>query len=106
MPAYAASGGYLSAQPAGSNNCQDAKITSSNCGIVKYLLIFIRLLTGLVGVAVVGSIIVGGIQYTTAADDPQAIAKAKSRIYSAILALIVFIFFFSLLQWLVPGGVI
>ncbi len=85
-------------------SCTDADLTK-NCKIVDYLILAINILSAMVGIVVVAMVIVGGIQYTTAADDPQAVAKAKSKIIQALLALVVFIFSYSLLQWLVPGGV-
>jgi hypothetical protein len=76
----------------------------NDCGIIRYLLIFINVLSALVGIVVVIMIIIGGIQYSTAADNPQAAIEAKKRIANAILALILYTFTFSFLQWVVPGG--
>ena len=58
-----------------------------------------------VGIVVVGVIIVGGIQYTMAGDTPEALSKAKQRIINGLIALIAFIFLYSFVQWLVPGGI-
>ncbi len=58
-----------------------------------------------VGIVVVGVIILGGIQYAAAGDSPEAVSKAKQRIINGLIALVAFIFTFSFLQWLVPGGV-
>lgn len=93
-----------SIQP-GDADCTD-KDLSSNCKIMGYLVVFINVLSAMVGVVVVGSIVVGGIQYSTAADDPQKIAAAKGRIYNALLALVAFIFSYAFLQWIIPGGVL
>ena len=65
----------------------------------------IRVLSGLVGVAVAGSIILGGIQYSASGGDPQKAAKAKNRITNAIFALMAYLFIWAFLQFLVPGGV-
>ncbi len=78
----------------------------NDCGIVKYIVLFINLLSALVGVVVVGSIIYGGIQYSTAGSDPQKVSAAKSRIRNAIIALTFFLFSYSILNYLVPGGVL
>ncbi len=64
----------------------------------------VNFLAALVGITVVGSIVYGGILYSSAADNPQKLQAAKDRIRNAIIALIAFIFLFSFLQWLVPGG--
>jgi len=77
------------------------------CDLVKkYLNPAIGLLSALVGVAVVVSIIAGGIQYSASAGDPQKAAKAKDHIFNAVVALVAFIFLFAFLEWLVPGGLL
>lgn len=57
-----------------------------------------------VGIIVVGMIIVGGIQYTTSGGVPQKIEAARKRITNAVIALVLYIFMFAILQWLIPGG--
>jgi len=64
----------------------------------------IRLLSDGVGLVVIGSIIVAGIQYTTSQDDPQATAAAQQRIKSSITALIIFIFAYAILNYVIPAG--
>lgn len=86
------------------DDCSDKPLSSSNCGIIKYLVIIINALSAMVGVVVVIMIIIGGIQYSTSADDPQAVANAKKRIMNAVLALVIFIFSYAFLQWVIPGG--
>lgn len=87
------------------NDCQDG-LDEGNCGITRWLIVVINILSAAAGLIITIVIIVGGIQYTTAKDDPQAVAAAKGRITNAILALAVYIFFYAFLQWLVPGGVL
>lgn len=58
-----------------------------------------------VGVVVIAMIIIGGIQYSAAGDNPQALTAAKQRIINALIALAAFLFIFAFLQWLIPGGV-
>lgn len=65
----------------------------------------VNLLSGLVGIVIVISIIVAGIQYMTAGDNASQVAAAKNRIAMAVLSFILFAFAFVLLQWLVPGGI-
>jgi len=81
------------------NNClkSDPIITDINT-VVDFL-------SAGVGVVVVGSLILGGIQYSMAGDSPDALSKAKKRITNSLLALVAFIFTFAFLQWLIPGGV-
>ena len=72
--------------------------------IHNYVNPFINFLAIAVGIIVTISIVVGGIQYSASADDPQKVAKAKDRIINAIIALLAFLFLYAFLQWLVPGG--
>lgn len=58
-----------------------------------------------VGVVVIGSIIVGGIQYTMAGDQAGKVEEAKKRIANAVFALVAFFLSWAFLQWLIPGGV-
>ncbi len=88
------------------NDCNGADLNEENCEIVRYLKIAINTLSALAGVAIIGSIIVGGIQYSTSADDPQAVAKAKGRIMNALIALLLFTFGYGILMWLIPGGLL
>lgn len=89
------------ADPAAAKTCnKDA------CDLVDlYLNPIINILSGIVGVVVAGSIILGGIQYSASDGDPQKAAKAKSRITNALFALIAYLFIWAFLQFLVPGGV-
>lgn len=87
-------------------DCKSTNINKDNCGIVAYLVGFIKFLSGLVGIVVVIMIALGGIQYTMAKDDPQAVSAAKERIKNALIALVAYLFLFSFLQWLVPGGIV
>lgn len=87
-------------------DCQSENINSGNCGIVAYLVTFIRIMSGLVGIVIVIMIAVGGVQFSTARDNPQAVADARNRIVNAIIALLVYMFSFAILQWLVPGGIL
>lgn len=66
----------------------------------------IRFLTVGVGLIIVGSLIVAGIQYTTSRGDPQATAAAISRIKSNITAFLIYVFSFALLNYLIPRGFI
>lgn len=90
------------------NDCKESSenTNASNCRIVYYLNLFIRILSGMVGVAVVAVIIIGGIQYSMSGGDAQAVAAAKKRISNALLALVIYAFSFAFLQWIIPGGIL
>lgn len=90
--------------PAG--ECKDTALSKENCGIIYYLVLLINVLSGLVGIVIVIMITIGGIQYSTARDNPQAAVAAKGRITNAVMALVFFLFTYAFLQWIVPGGVL
>ena len=73
--------------------------------IVKFVITVTNFLSAGVGVVIVIMVIIGGIQYSTAGGNPSAVAAAKQKIANALLALVAFIFMFSVIQWLVPGGI-
>jgi hypothetical protein len=73
--------------------------------IVKDIQILVNFLSAGVGIVVVIMIIVGGIQYSIAGDNAQRVTAAKQRIINALIALVAFMFIFSFLQWLIPGGI-
>jgi hypothetical protein len=80
--------------------------TTDACGnfISKYINPFILLLTVLIGVFAAISIVVAGIQYSTAGDDPGAVNKAKNRIFKTVIGLLTYFFLFGLLNYIIPGG--
>ncbi len=80
-------------------------VDKKDCGIIGYTMTFTNALAILVGIVIVIMIAVGGIQYTTARDDPQQVSAAKNRIRNAVLALVFYLFTFAFLNYLVPGGV-
>ena len=87
--------------------CEDAaNVNPDTCGIVAYLQTAINILTAVVGVVIVIMVALGGVQYTLARDNPQESAAAKTRIYNALMALVIYLFSFAFLQYLVPGGVL
>jgi hypothetical protein len=65
----------------------------------------IRFLSYGVGIVLVISIIIAGIQYSSSEGNAEATQAAKSRIQNAIIGLVVYLMAFSAVQYLVPGGV-
>jgi hypothetical protein len=59
-----------------------------------------------VGVLAVISVVVAGIQYSSSADDPATVTKAKQRIFNTVVGLIAYIFLFAFINYLVPGGIL
>lgn len=88
-------------------HCQGTKLDSPDAGLVeKYGVPLLNFMGSIVGLIVTISIVAAGIQYSSAANDPNKIAAARSRITNAVIALVAFLFLYGLLQWLVPGGFI
>lgn len=73
--------------------------------IVDALFAIIRFLSIGVGMVIVGSIVVAGIQFTSSQGDPQATAKALDRIRNTVIGLVIYFFIFAILNWLIPAGV-
>jgi preprotein translocase subunit SecE len=92
----------------GSNGCEDAAIKCSNgdCDLIdKYVTPAITLFGAVFGTIAVASLIIGGIQYSSSEGDPQKVSNAKKRLTNTIIAIVAFLFLYSFLQFLVPGGI-
>ncbi len=74
--------------------------------LMKTLKTIVDFLSAGVGIVVTGSIIVGGVQYALAGNNPSAVSAAKKRISDSLIALFAFLFIFAFLQWILPGGLI
>lgn len=86
-----------------SGNCSDI----SKCDLItNYVQPFINFLAAFVGLAVVITIIIAGIQYGGSAGDAQKVTAAKNRIRNAVVALLMFLFLYALLNFLIPGGLV
>ena len=72
-------------------------------GILDLSFAIIRFLSDGVGIVIIGSIIVAGIQYTTSQGDPNATSAAMGRIRSSLIALLIFLFTYAILNYVVPG---
>ena len=76
----------------------------TSCLYAKYVNPLINLLSALVGVVVVVGVIVGAIQFSSSAGDPQKAANGKNHIRNALLGLLAYLLLYAFLQFLVPGG--
>ena len=85
-------------------NCLKKPGTESS-KIWNILTLLLNILSGAIGVAAVIMLIAGGIQYSTAGGDPSAVTAAKKKISNVLLALAAYVFMYSFLQWLIPGGI-
>lgn len=71
-------------------------------GILKLIL---NILVYGIGVAAVIGVVIAGIMYLTARDNEAQAAAAKKRLYEVVLGLVLWVAMWSLLNWLIPGGV-
>ena len=100
--------------PSGNTASTDTECSNSsdqginNClkhnQIVTDLNTIVAFLSAGVGLVVIGVIILGGVQYSMAGDNAQALQAARQRITNGLIALFTFLFIFAFLQWLIPGG--
>lgn len=87
-------------------DCNETPLTAENCGIIGLIVAGINFLSALAVLAIIASIVIAGYQYMTAQDNTGKIQQAKQRIIWALVALALLIFMYTLLNWLVPGGVL
>ena len=79
-------------------------LSSENCGIIELAVNVINFLSAVAGIAIVASIMISGYQYMTAQDDPGKVQKSRARIVQTLIALLLFVFMYALLNFLIPGG--
>lgn len=68
------------------------------------LFAILRFLAVGVGIVITGSLIYAGLQYILSQDDPSAVSNAKNRILHTLIALLIYIFAYAILNALIPGG--
>lgn len=85
--------------------CMGDKYTRTALNPIQDMLYaFIRFMTIGVGVAVIIAIIAAGVRYSTSQGNAEVTESAKNNIQNAVIALIVYVFIFAIIQYLVPGG--
>lgn len=83
----------------------NSKCSVGGCDLIgKYINPTIDIMTAVFGLIAVISLIVGGIQYSASAGDPQKVTAAKKRIFMTITALVAYAFLYGFVQFLIPGG--
>jgi len=94
------------------DNCVNTALFGTVCdscdggAIYKILAMIIKILSTGVGVLAVLGIIIGGVIYLTSSGDASRMAKAKKRITEVVIGLIVYGVMFTVLEFLIPGGVL
>lgn len=104
--------------PAQLKSCQNCNFKSStpstaqlnNClhtnPIIKDIKTVINFLSAGAGIIIVGSIIVGGIQYAIAGNNPNQVSAAKKRIVDSLIALVIFFLIYAFMDFIIPGGLV
>ena len=65
----------------------------------------VKILTMGVGVTAVGAVVYGGILFSSSGDTPENIKKAREIWINVVIGLLLYAFFVTLTQFLIPGGV-
>ncbi len=108
---FTLAGAVLITQPAYAADCTSYKTSVLPCfgegegalmGIVKWV---IQILTGGIGVAAVGAVIVGAILYMSSGSNPENMKKAKTIWMNTIIGLVIFAFLVAITNFIIPGGV-
>lgn len=81
--------------------CEDDGKAGS--GIFQLLKKVLDIMTALIGVVATIGIAVAGVQYLTAKDNENQVAKAKRRIFELVLGLAVYVLIYAFLGWLLPN---
>lgn len=84
-------------------NNKDKDITDN--GVWGLLLIAINIMTAGVVVAAIGGMVYASIIYATAEQESARVTKAKTMIFNMVTGLVIFAVMWSLLQFLIPGGI-
>jgi hypothetical protein len=87
----------ISPTPNNADNCVGGKNP-----IYTYLSGIIIFMGGAIGLAVVITIIVSGIQYSASAGNAANITQAKERLINAVIGLVLYLFLAAILRYLVP----
>lgn len=69
------------------------------------LTMVLNIMTAGVAIAATGGLIYAAVLYTSAGPNQQQVAKSKEIIRNIVIGIVAFALMYSLLQWLIPGGV-
>lgn len=113
-----AGGLFAPALPVSAAQCGDATTSIISCdtpnkksdrvednAIWKLLIMVLNIMIAGVGILAVGGIVYGSVLYASAGDRPEQTKKAKEIILNVVIGLIAFGLMYSLLNFLIPGGI-
>lgn len=92
----------------GVNKSTDKEVcgdTANGGVIISYLKEILKFLSGGVGIVILLMLTVAGIQYMTAAGQPEQVKAAKNRIQNALTGLVLFLIAFAVLNLIIPGSI-
>lgn len=89
----------------GGSTCVNNSAASGGA-IIVYLREVLQLMSSAVGIVIVLMLVIAGIQYISSTGNPSLVGAAKKRIINALTALFLFLFMVTLLQFIVPGGIL
>lgn len=94
----------------GKTDAQDHCVKAGNSvdtnPIITYLKAIINFMAIGIGLVTAISIIIGGFQFMASKGNPQTIQAAQKRIWNGVIAIVLFVFMYAILNFLVPGGLI
>ncbi len=102
-------GGDLGCDPNVTSTCESEDTCTdleNDCALIDRINGGLNLMAFITLPIIILMVVVGGVQYSASNGDPSKVQASKDRIYKALLALVSFIFMWSFLQWLIPGGVV
>lgn len=99
------SGALAFAEEAKKTETKNAIIPDS-WGINEILNMILTTLTAGLAVLATGSIIFAGFLYMTARNNASQVQKAKTMIFNTVIGIIAYVFMWTILEWLIPGGVL
>lgn len=83
----------------------DCNSVNSGRGIIwDILVVFINFLSAGVGIAVVAGIVFGAVTYASAGGSAEQAKKGITFVTNAVIALVLYIFMYAIINFLVPGG--
>lgn len=72
--------------------------------ITQWVVFFINILGVVIVVGASAMLVFAGIEYITAADNPERVKSAKQKIVNVIIGILAWFFLYAFLQWVIPGG--
>ncbi len=84
--------------------CVDTSILPGDWDIEKILKLVLNVVVYGLGVAAVLGVVIAGIMYMTARDNEAQATAARKRLIEIAIGLVAWALMFSVLNWLIPGG--